>query len=173
MGQIAERIRKALNPTPEAMGAVATTGQRLLLTVGSFFYVGYLPASGTVSVLLIGVPAYGLLLHRLSPTAYGVFVAVFALASVWVHHQGDRLLGEKDSGKLILDELAGYFVAMSFLPGPTWQLLAAGFVLERGLDILKPFPAGYLEKHAPGGWGVVGDDVVAGAYTCVLLHLAC
>jgi phosphatidylglycerophosphatase A len=100
-------------------------------------------------------------------------VALTALltgVAVWVHHVGDRLLGEKDSRKLVLDELVGFAVAMTAVSA-TWQLVVLGFLLERGLDIAKIPPANIVESKAPGGWGVVGDDVVAGLYTCALLHL--
>ncbi|MCX6350221.1 MAG: phosphatidylglycerophosphatase A [Candidatus Aureabacteria bacterium] len=45
-----------------------------------------------------------------------------------------------------------------------------GFLLNRVFDIRKPFPCSYLEG-LPGGWGVMLDDVVAGIYSNVLLHL--
>ena len=122
---------------------------------------------------LVGVPVHYFLLARLSPLYYAVTVVAFALISVWIHDRGDRLLGEKDSGKLVFDELVGYFIAMAFLPQVTWQVVVLGFFLERGLDVLKIWPANVLEDRAPGGWGVVLDDVVAGVYTCIVLQLLC
>ena len=62
--------------------------------------------------------------------------------------------------------------ALAVLPW-SWRLVVAAFLLERGIDILKVWPANGLEKRVKGGWGVVLDDVVAGIYACVLLHLAC
>ncbi|GAG02557.1 unnamed protein product, partial [marine sediment metagenome] len=94
----------------------------------------------------------------------------FALASVWVHQVGDRVLGEKDSRKLVWDELAGFMVAVAFVPF-TWQIAVVAFFVERIIDIVKVPPANVIEKKWPGGWGVVGDDIVAGLYTLVLLQL--
>lgn len=79
-------------------------------------------------------------------------------------------MGEKDSGRLVWDEVAGFLVAILFVRTFTWQLAVAAFLIERTLDILKVQPARWVEDHVPGGWGVVGDDLIAGAYTCVLLH---
>ena len=49
--------------------------------------------------------------------------------------------------------------------------VAYGFATYRLFDIWKPFPIRHVEQ-LPGGWGIMADDVVAGAYTLVLLHLA-
>ncbi len=171
--RLVKAIRKALHPAKESADLDLSPGQRCLLVIGSCGYVGYLPASGTVSVALVGIPVYYFLLSGLRGWLYVGIVIAFTLLSVWIHDRGDRILGEKDSGKLVFDELAGFFIAMTFLPAPTWQLLGAAFFLERGLDILKIWPANVLEKRVPGGWGVVLDDVVAGLYTCCILHLLC
>ena len=127
-----------------------------------------LPASGTVTVAVVGIPAFWLL-HRLPPVLYAIFLAVFIILSVWIHERGDRILGQKDSRMLVWDELAGFFVAVAFLPFSLPIALAA-FVLERALDIAKAPPANWIERRWPGGWGVVGDDLVAGLYTAGILH---
>lgn len=143
---------------------------RLLLMVGSVGPLGRMPASGTVAVTVAGVPLFYAMNAWTAPVYVGSVVA-FSLASVWLHARGDSLLGEKDSRLLVWDELAGFFVAVAFLPAFTWQLAVAAVAIERLLDITKFPPANWVERHCPGGWGVVGDDLVAGAYTCVLLHL--
>ncbi|HUU83080.1 MAG TPA: phosphatidylglycerophosphatase A [Phycisphaerae bacterium] len=153
------------------MNATRTFGQRLLLLIGSVGPLGHAPASGTVTVAVAGIPLFLLIRWLTLPlTWYLVFLALLTAAAVWVHHVGDRLLGEKDSRKLVLDELVGFFVAMTAVPA-TWQFILAGFLIERGIDIIKVPPANLVEKKVPGGWGVVGDDVIAGLYTLVLLHL--
>jgi phosphatidylglycerophosphatase A len=48
----------------------------------------------------------------------------------------------------------------------------AAFTLFRFFDILKPFPAGWLDQHIHGGLGIMLDDVVAGLYSLIVLHLA-
>jgi phosphatidylglycerophosphatase A len=96
----------------------------------------------------------------------------FTLLAVWIHDVGDAILGEKDSRKLVWDELVGFLVACALLPTLTWRLLARAFVVERLIDIVKVPPANWVERRWPGGWGVVGDDVVAGLYTRGVLHVA-
>lgn len=149
-----------------------TRTQSVLLWIGSLGPLGHLPASGTVTVVIVGVPAfYALSVLALSRPAYTALVVVFSLASVWLHGRGDVWLGEKDSRKLVWDELAGFLVAIAFLPSFTWQLALGAVVLERFFDVTKCPPAHWVEQRLPGGWGVVGDDLVAGAYACVLLHV--
>ena len=144
---------------------------RLVLLIGSLGPIGYVPASGTVAVALAGIPLY-LLMHRLRIEWYIGLTALLAAVSIIIHQAGDRILGEKDSRRLVWDELVGFAVAMTAVP-PTWPLITLGFVLERAIDIAKVPPADIVERRLPGGWGVVGDDVVAGLYTLGLLHLGC
>jgi phosphatidylglycerophosphatase A len=139
----------------------------VLLLIGSIGPLGHAPASGTVTVAVIGLPLF-YLMHTWPWWAYTIVSIVFIGSSVWVHHIGDRVLGEKDSRKLVWDELAGFLIAVAFVPF-TWQLALLAFLLERFLDIVKIPPAGWIERSWPGGWGVVGDDVVAGLYTRLIL----
>ncbi len=141
----------------------------MLLLIGSLGPLGYLPASGTVTVALLGPPTYWVL-HTL-PTGFVLVMAtLFALLSVWVHSVGDRILGEKDSRRLVWDEIAGFLFAVLGVTQFTWQLCVLAILVERLIDILKVPPANWIERHWPRGWGVVGDDVVAGLYTCAIVH---
>jgi phosphatidylglycerophosphatase A len=153
------------------MQAKSTSSKWLLLS-GSIGPLGHLPASGTVTVAVVGIPLVWMMQEWLDwgPALYLSVVGVFTFLSVWMHQVGDRLLGEKDSSKLVWDELVGYFIAMACVPW-SWQTVVLGFVLERAIDIVKVPPANHIERCWPGGWGVVGDDVVAGLYTCGILHL--
>ena len=146
-----------------------TPAQRALLLIGSLGPLGYLPASGTLTVALVGVPLF-YLMHAWQPAVYGAVTLAFAAVSIWLHQVGDRILGEKDSRKLVWDELVGFMLAVAFLPF-SYKLAVLALVLERSIDIVKVPPANWIEKRWPGGWGVVGDDVVAGVYTCAILHL--
>jgi len=149
-----------------------TAVDRIVLFVGSLGYLGFVPvASGTVAVAVAGVPLYLLLIlvWRLTPAEYLGVVAVLTLASVWIAARADRVLGEQDSSRNVIDELPGFLIALTGLP-PTWQIVTAAFFLERAIDIAKLWPASWIERKWPGGWGVVFDDVAAGLYTLAILH---
>lgn len=139
------------------------------LWIGSLGPLGHFPASGTVTVIVAGVPVY-YAISLLPVSIRVVFVLLFAAASIWLHDWGDRALGEKDSPTLVWDELAGFWVAIVAVPF-TWQLAVTAVLVERALDISKFPPANLIEKRWPGGWGVVGDDLVAGLYAGLFLQM--
>jgi len=145
-----------------------TASERLLIWIGALGPLGYLPASGTVTVAAVGIPLFWLM-HDWGPVVYISTMLAFTAVSVLLHHVGDKILGEKDSRHLVWDELVGFMFAAMFLPF-TWQLATLIFFVERAIDIVKVPPARWIENKWPGGWGVVGDDVVAGLYTCAIAH---
>jgi len=117
--------------------------------------------------------AEGWLLLPLLPTAplpYAAFLAAATLLAVPVCSRAERAFGRRDEPRIILDEIVGFWFAAAFLPrafGP----LAAAFVLFRLFDVYKPGPIRRLQD-LPGGWGVMLDDVAAGALACAVVHLA-
>lgn len=142
----------------------------LILIIGSLGGIGFVPiASGTVAVALVGIPLF-YLMHTLHWGTYLVLAAVLFFVAVYVSQVGDRILGEKDSRKMVIDEIAGYAVAVFTLPF-NWQIVVLSFFLERAIDIAKIPPANVIEKRVPGGWGVVLDDIVAGLYTLGIMKL--
>jgi phosphatidylglycerophosphatase A len=100
------------------------------------------------------------------PALIVAFLAVTALG-LWAGGRAERAIGAKDPGVIVIDEVAGMMLSVLLLP-PTLPVLAAGFVLFRCFDVWKPFPAN-VSQRLPGGLGVMADDLVAGAYTLVLL----
>ena len=96
-------------------------------------------------------------------------VAVLAAAllitaiGIWVADVVAKDLEKKDPQIVVIDEVAGVLLTLSVAP-PTWGALAAGVVLFRIFDQTKPWPARAAERRLPGGWGIVLDDVAAGAW---------
>ena len=77
-----------------------------------------------------------------------------------------RESGRKDPQMVVIDEVAGQWLALTFaLPTPLLTLLA--LVLFRIFDILKPPPVRQLER-LPEGTGIVLDDLAAGLYAALL-----
>jgi phosphatidylglycerophosphatase A len=102
----------------------------------------------------------------LPPLAFAGLV----LVGFWSAAAAARRLGQKDPGAVVIDEFAGQFLALLALPH-SWPVLAAGFVLFRLFDIVKPPPARRFEA-LPGATGIMTDDLVAGLYANLLLQLA-
>ena len=126
-------------------------------------------ASGTWGSLW-GVALY-MLLYRLSLLNFLVTLFALIFLSAWIADRAEALIGRKDPGVIVIDEVVGMLTALTFLP-ISWPWLLAAFLLFRLFDIWKPFPARWIQDHAPGGWGVVGDDVMAGIYANVILQVA-
>lgn len=134
----------------------------LLATAGG---VGYVPiASGTLGSM-VAVPFLpGLAALRSgAPLAYAAIVAVVIAVAIWSAGRAEAIFGGKDHSRIVIDEVAGQVVAGAFVPG-TWTAAALAFFLFRLFDVLKPWPADLFDRQVPGGVGVVGDDLIAGAY---------
>ena len=143
--------------------------RKFVIVFATWGGTGYSPvASGTVGTLA-AIPLY-LLLARMPLPLYLVTVAGFVFFSCWVAGAAETIFGEKDSGKIVIDEVAGYLVTMTAVM-PSWTAVFAGFCLFRLFDIWKPAPANYFDRHLKNGFGVVLDDVAAGVYGCISLHL--
>ena len=92
----------------------------------------------------------------------------FAVAGVWAAGRAEALLGEKDPGRVVVDEIAGQMVTLLFLP-TTMPMLVVAFLVFRVLDVFKPWPARRLED-LPGGSGIMADDLMVGLYANLILH---
>ena len=153
---------------PPETGTPRPLSDRLAMVLATGFGAGYGPiAPGTWGSLpgLAIAWAFG----RTGP-AWGVPCAAIVVAAlgVWAAGRAASILGESDPGRVVVDEIAGQLVTVSFLPG-TLPLLAAGFVLFRILDVWKPWPADRLEE-LPGGAGIMADDLAAGVYGNLILQ---
>ncbi len=80
------------------------------------------------------------------------------------------LLRSRDCRHIVIDEMVGFIAAMFMVP-PTLRNILLGFFLFRALDIIKPFPIRTLEERVSGGYGVVLDDIIAGIYTNLIIHV--
>jgi phosphatidylglycerophosphatase A len=144
----------------------------LIIAIASGGYVGFIPfASGTFGSL-VAIPLFFWFDH-LRPLSLAAYVSTYALSvalACWVAGKADAYLGEHDSHTIVIDEIVGYLAATMWL-APTWGNALGAFVVFRVFDVLKPFPAGYVDAHVPGGYGVVLDDVVSGIYTNLVMQV--
>lgn len=133
-------------------------------------YCGFFPfAPGTVGSAVALLPAF--LLSLLPSSAGWLLLLIVCIVSVWAADRAGMISGCEDPGFIVIDEIAGMMVTLFGHPF-TIGVVLAGFVLFRILDVLKPFPIGFLEARVPGGAGVVVDDVAAGIFGNGILHLA-
>ncbi|MGC2328882.1 MAG: phosphatidylglycerophosphatase A [Candidatus Sulfotelmatobacter sp.] len=150
-----------------------TPAPRWATVVATFFGIGRLhPGPGSwgsaATVLLWSAIAYGLAPALRTPVA--IFLAVVVvLIGIPAATRVARGSGVKDPQFVVVDEVAGQLIALIGVP-LGWTTFLAGFILFRGFDILKPPPVRQLEA-LPEGTGIVVDDVAAGLYAFVVMHL--
>ena len=125
---------------------------------------------GTVGSLGAVFLAWPLKLLLPQQLAYAAFLIGLIGVGIWVCQQATRILAVKDPGSVVLDEIAAVLLIYLFVPW-TWWSAIAGFVLFRILDIAKPWPIRALER-LPGGWGIMADDLFAGAVVGTILWAA-
>ena len=141
----------------------------LIIIMASAGFAGFFPwGPGTVGTL-VGVLVY-LLFSSLPPFINLLTTAAFFFMACWIAGKAEEIFGKRDSPNIVIDEVAGYLIAMAWLP-PSPACLAAGFLFFRVLDIIKPPPSGWINTRMTGGMAVVLDDAVAGVYTNLLLRL--
>jgi phosphatidylglycerophosphatase A len=103
-----------------------------------------------------------------------VVALVITLVGTWAASRTEKLSGKKDPGKVVVDEVAGQYIALLPLPFASVKsavpLLALSFILFRFFDIVKPYPARRMES-LEGGLGIMADDVVAGIYAAIVVAI--
>ena len=133
--------------------------------VATFFGAGLLrPGPGTygsIAAVLLWLGAA----HWLHSVELAVGTGVAALAATIIGIPAAtiaaREAGRKDPGFVVIDEVAGQWIALIAVR-PDWQHAALALLLFRAFDIWKPWPIQRLER-LPEGTGIVLDDVAAGA----------
>lgn len=143
--------------------------RRPVLFFATGFGSGYLPVAPGTAGTLVGVVFY-LLVKDLSTFAYLLTLVAFVFFAVWASAEGARGFGKKDPSQVVIDEVAGLLVTMAFIKF-SWMTLVTGFVLFRLFDVWKPYPCRLIQDRVLGGWGIVGDDLMAGVYANLVLRM--
>ncbi len=137
------------------------------------FGSGLVPLAPGTAGTVAAIPVY-LLLQPLAPLYYLLLVVLLFVAGVAICAHTAERLGVHDHPGIVWDEIVGYLVTMAFAPAG-WQWLAAGFVLFRLFDIVKPWPIHWCDRRVHGGFGIMLDDLIAGVFAAAamqgLVHL--
>jgi len=140
-----------------------------LCVIALGFGAGALPKAPGTWGTLMALPFYLLLARLPVPEYLALTIVLFALG-IWICGKAGRVLGVQDHGAIVWDEMVGFWVTMAAAPSG-WLWIVVGFVLFRLFDIWKPWPISWLDRRVSGGFGVMADDVLAGIYAALCLHL--
>jgi phosphatidylglycerophosphatase A len=104
-------------------------------------------------------------------TALLAAILFVTLVGLWAATRAEKLLGKKDPGAVVVDEVAGQLITFLFVPWASgrWTVVV-GFLAFRLFDIWKPYPVRRLEGLG-GGLGIMADDMLAGFYAAALMSL--
>jgi phosphatidylglycerophosphatase A len=156
-------------------------GSTLALWVAQGFGLGRVPVAPGTFGSVLGVGWFALLIASGRFWALLIGCGVGAALSVWLCGAAERMLGKKDPGSVVLDEIAampvcfvgwvatvvwktGTMPGLSyFFAGRNWLLTLGVFVVFRFFDVLKPWPVN-KSQSLPGGWGITVDDLLAAVY---------
>lgn len=133
------------------------------------FGSGLSPVAPGTAGTLATVP----LVYFLQQQTFLIYILVMLFVLVtgsWVCGYAAKKLQVHDHSGIVYDEVAGFLITMSLAPAGL-QWLLAGFVLFRFFDAVKPWPISWFDKNIHGGFGIMLDDVIAGAFSlcCLLL----
>jgi len=132
------------------------------------FYTGNIPwAPGTFGTL----PGLFLcfFLARLPLLVSILLILALIALAIWIAGEAEKMLGKKDPGCIVIDEIAGMAVTLLAIP-ISLQTAVAGFLLFRFFDVVKPPPIRTIDKKVHGGIGIVMDDVIAGVFANLVLR---
>ncbi|UCH11833.1 MAG: phosphatidylglycerophosphatase A [Candidatus Omnitrophota bacterium] len=173
-----------MNPALSAARKFLAAGRRVkkrnggmktvIKMVASGLYLGYSPiASGTIGSLL-GVLIF-LQLHNF-PLLYICVCLVLILLGFLISGKAEEIYKQKDSPKIVIDEIAGMCIVYLGLPAGQagrqarlW-IIVIGFLIYRALDVIKPPPAKRVEK-IKGSAGIMLDDIICAIYANIMLQV--
>ena len=136
--------------------------RKLFLTL---FYSGLSPkAPGTVGslvALFLGL----VLLQYIPQSTLFLLALLITVVAVKEINKYEKEVGEHDSKEIVIDELAGMWITLSIcgITQDNMLIMAVlAFFYFRLFDIWKPSYIGRIDEKVEGGWGVMGDDILAG-----------
>lgn len=134
----------------------------------TFFYCGYFPVAPGTFTSAVAVLFYWLLQGHVP-----LYLASLGAVTAWGFFSGgvmEKMTGRKDPGCVVIDEVSGVLISFFLLP-PVPRVMWTAFFLFRAFDMFKIYPANKFESRH-GGTGIMLDDIVAGVYTNLVMHVA-
>ncbi|HAH22032.1 MAG TPA: hypothetical protein DCL49_14185 [Candidatus Omnitrophica bacterium] len=142
--------------------------ERVIIVVSSVFYIGCSPfLAGTMASLAAFL--VDILIIKANVILHLGIVGCITFIGFLVSGRAEKVFGQKDAREIVIDDFNGVLVGLLFLPY-SLKISILGFIIFRIMDGLKPYPIYKMEK-LKGSWGVMGDDLVAGVYTNIVLQL--
>ena len=159
--------------------------KKINLLFVTFFWTGYIKiASGTFASLFTSIIFFYLFRLYISIDYFQILCLVILFVFIYSLYAIKTLeneFEEIDAKQIVIDEVVGQTIpillieyitfSQSELLGADLYLYVASFFLFRFFDIFKPFPIRYFDKNYKNSFGIMFDDVLAGAYSSIVILL--
>ncbi|MDD5595054.1 MAG: phosphatidylglycerophosphatase A [Candidatus Omnitrophica bacterium] len=139
----------------------------LVKLLASFFYLGFLPVMPGTFGSLGGLLLFFLVSKDLF--FYTLVTLCLLILGFLICGRAEEVFKKKDPRYVVIDEVVGMLISLFLIPYD-FRLIIIGFLLFRLFDTLKPYPASSFQ-NTKGSLGIMGDDIVAGLYTNLVLSL--
>ena len=143
----------------------------------SIFYIGYIKFApgtwGSLAAILILYPIIKYVMLSLEILII-IFITLFFISNLFINYFSN-FTNSNDSKHIVIDEFLGIFIILIFYDFifiyNDFITLLLIFLIFRIFDVLKTFPANYVDKNLKNGYGVIMDDLIAGIYTILTLMI--
>ena len=141
-----------------------------LATLGG---IGLVPLAPGTAGSIFGWILFIILSHYVGMYTFLVLIGFVMILAVISSSKASKDLVEKDHKSIVIDELAGIWVAMYpvlFVASTQYErslYAILALIFFRLFDIFKPYPISYIDKNFKNGLGIVLDDLIAGIYSAI------
>lgn len=134
------------------------------------FGSGLVPRLPGTAGTVLALALYLLMAQFLAQEAILAITALTFILGAWSASDAEKSLSRADFGGIVIDEIVAFWLVLIFIPQSPWWF-ASAFVLFRLFDILKPWPIRFFDRHIPGGFGIMFDDLLAASYTLLTIEI--
>lgn len=107
----------------------------------------------------------------MTPTTWAWIIFVGFIVGVWTCNKTGHDLGVLDHGAMVWDEIIAIWLVMVFVTPASFKVQLWAFLTFRAFDMIKPPPIRQFEQKFKGGFGVMGDDIIAAFFTLLVFAL--
>ncbi|OYV41163.1 MAG: phosphatidylglycerophosphatase A [Thiomonas sp. 20-64-5] len=156
-------------PPPRATWRFMWRNPLHVLALG--FGSGLSPIAPGTAGTLFAWASYDVLSLWLSPQVWAVLIGAGALIGVWACGHTSRALGLEDASPVVWDEIIAFWLILLLVTPAGWAEQLAAFLLFRAFDAGKWLAVGWADRHVHGGLGIMLDDLIAAAFTLLVMAL--
>ena len=142
---------------------------RMPILLATWFGFGLLPGAPGTWGSLAALPVAWLIHMKSGPAGLAIAAIIIFFIGIWAAGVYAREIGNRDPGQVVIDEVAGQWITLALAAPLDPIFYAVAFLMFRVFDILKPWPASWVDQRLKGGVGIMLDDVIAALYAAAAL----